>query len=159
MKIICLDIDDCLYPVVHDEESIYLNRLIALKQFELNLLKIQKICLSKNIKIHITSSWGQFLEFDEFGILQIINKSSDYYIKGYLLIKKYLNSLITGIDKYNNRTFYIESIKEKNRVLVLDDIDLKHVESQNCKYIKVNNHLDNLTCMTVLNFFKKDYHE
>ena len=158
-SIICLDFDDCIYPVV--ENNINCNRNIALMTLELNLLKILELIKDKDVEIHITSSWGQYLyKKDDRLYLECETSKLGYMDTGFDLIKKYLDDYLMGFDPNNDRIKYILNLQTNEKastykICIIDDINLKDLEKENCKYFKLNNNLDNFLYIQLSNYLKK----
>lgn len=129
---ICIDLDNCLYPF--DGELSSKN----IEYFDFNLKYLRNMCLKYDLKVHLTSSWGQLfvlkdnnIEYDIFDEdtnleLQLKNTLQDLYRNK---LRTYLGDLFIGIDRDNNREKYFKKLlKENKKFIILDDFIFEEFE-------------------------------
>jgi len=152
--IIVLDIDDCIYPILHD----VLDRELALKTLELNVLHLVKICKKYNCDIALSSTWGKYIT-EDFKFIREYKDDNEkiYFEEGFKLLKplfKYIKYINKG-----NRVEFILKFTDK-RILILDDVDLSQLETSTSttkiKFIKMNNFFDNFKLLTIHNFLSNN---
>jgi len=148
-KIICLDIDECIFPST--SERPYWVPMWSLEQLESNLKRLLRLIYITKSRIFITSSWSCLFDFyeGEFSVIakdevkEQWNKSTiDYEFEAYKIITKYLNGYICGISS-GNRDDDIKDLDDgKNRIVVFDDFDLLHLRSKNVLICRIYGSLD-----------------
>lgn len=132
MRIIALDIDDCILPTnvnyfgMTDDAEIML---------EVNLKRLRMICQKWNMKVFITSSWYVLLKFEEGDLTLKYGKDEEKpTARQFKLIKKYIGEFVVGLSCGNRETDILTLVDAGHKVVALDDIDLSHLQSENCLY-------------------------
>ena len=155
----CLDFDDCIFP---SDINYFGKTDDSLTLLEINLKRLELIIKQYNCKVFITSSWCSIMTFSN-GVLTLNDRglsaetvSKGYYAletKAFNLIKLYLEKYIIGLSS-GNRNDDIEMLKEDYNVIILDDMDLKEHESDNCIYCYVHGFIDGNIGYKIHNFLK-----
>jgi len=151
MNIIALDIDDCILP----SNGNYFGRTDDAEQMlEINLKRLKMICEKYNMKVFITSSWSMILTFENnilklrYGIKE--NKPTTRQFK---LIDKYIGEFVIGIS-CGCRVTDIETLKPNNKVIIIDDMDLEELESENCLYCRTRGFITGNHGFKIKNFLE-----
>jgi len=165
-NIICLDIDDCIYPSAAKTD--WSDGEIAIETLELNLKKLKIFMNNTDSKIFITSSWYQLFDYypdtlsicakDEIKKLWEIDKCHNYEKIAYKLLTFYLTDNIIGISCGNRDIDIIELSKNKNnKLIVFDDFDLSDVcdNLNNVHFERVTGCLNNDILWRSYNFLKE----
>ena len=157
MNIIALDIDDCIFPT---DQNYFGQTSDSLQMLEINLKRLVMICEKYNMNIFITSAWYSIMTFKD-GILTLDDRglskeveSKGWYAtetKAFNLIKKYIEKYIIGLSS-GNRDTDIELLKEKHKVVIIDDMDLEHHISENCIYCYIHGFIDGGVGYKINNF-------
>lgn len=155
MNIICLDIDDCIFPT----NNTYIGRLDDnLIILEMNLKRI-KILLDKfNALIYITSSWYSILKLENNNIFykNKIDMNDEYLkeeISAFLLLKKYLDGYVIGLSKGDRKKDIIRLLEEDLKIISIDDIDLSSIKHKNHLHINTTGFLTNEKLYSIHKFF------
>lgn len=158
-RIICLDIDDCIFL----NNNTYIGVLDDdLKILEINLERLKKIIEKFDCKIFITSSW--------YSILKLENNNIIYDNKGYglpgkilyekeyqafKLLEKYLNGFVIGLSCGDRETDIKNLLKnENNKIIAFDDIDLSKIEGDNYLFLYTNGLITNHHLFKIFSFLK-----
>lgn len=130
-NVIALDLDDAILP----SDSNYFGRTDdSLELFEINLKRLVMISDKYNMEIFITSSWYIILELEGKNLLP---KKAHMYadrIAQFDLLKKYLDGRVMGLSCGNRETDINILCKKGYKVVIIDDIDLSHLENKNCLF-------------------------
>lgn len=161
MRIICLDIDDCILP---SDQNYFGKTDDSLELLEINLKRLNMITEKYNAKIFITSSWYSIMTFKD-GILTLNNRGlskevaeKGWYLletKAFNLIKKYLEKDIIGLSG-GNRNADINNLKEEHSIVIIDDMELSQHEDDNCVYCYTHGFIDGSIGYKIHNFWKED---
>ena len=131
MNIIALDIDDCILPtnvnyfgMTDDADAI----------FEINLKRLEMIIEKYNMKVFITSAWYSILTLEN-GILDLKyhKKEGNSTFRQFKLLNKHIGKYVIGLS-CGNRETDIDILSTDNQVVILDDMDLTHLENENCLF-------------------------
>jgi len=152
MNIIALDIDDCILPT----DVNYFGRTEdSLDVFEINLKRLRMIIEKYDFKIFITSSWYILLSLDENEFRLKTDRNDYITLMGFGLMKKYIGKYIIGLS-CGDRNQDIKDLKQTNKVLILDDWDLAHHNSENCLFINMSGFIDGNVGYKIDKFMKKE---
>jgi len=152
MNIIALDIDDCILPTnvnyfgMTDDADMML---------EINLKRLAMILEKYDMKVFITSAWYAILKFvdGELSMKYPKEHSERNEYKQFDLIKKYIGDNIVGLS-CGNREKDIKELSVDNKVVIIDDMDLKHLENENCLFCEVKGFINGNVGYKIRNFFK-----
>lgn len=157
MKIIALDIDDCIFP----NDNTYMGRTSdSLEILEINLKRLVLILNKFDAKIFITSSWYSILKLENNKLSYLnydtLAKEKELYqheYLGYLCIKKYLEKYIIDMSCGNRITDIKHLLDIGCKVIALDDIDLSEIEHNNYLYLETVGLIDNRKLCKINKFF------
>jgi len=150
-NIICLDIDDCILP---SNVNYFGKTDDALHILEINLKRLKMILDKYEMKVFITSSWYILLELDSKNIILKSDRNDTTTLIGFGLIKKYIGKYIIGLSN-GDRSEDIEKLKsEGNKVVILDDWDLKKHQDENCLYVSMCGFIDGNVGFMINSFMK-----
>ena len=150
-NVIALDIDDCILPSnmnyfgETDDDEI---------MFEVNLKRLQMIVQKYDMDVFITSSWYAMFNFDENGLSLKYHRENVRTVRLFNLLMKYVGENITGIS-CGNRESDIETLSVDNKVVILDDMVLKHLENENCLFCETNGFITGNHGYKIKNFLTK----
>ena len=140
-NIICLDIDDCVLP----SDINYFGRTHdSLHILEINLKRLAMILEKYDMKVFITSSWYMLLSLDD-GELGFKSDRDDYItLMGYGLMKKYIGDKIIGLSCGCRETDIQDLVDKGDKVVILDDWDLQHLQDKNedCLFVNMSGFID-----------------
>jgi len=133
MRILCLDIDDAIYP----SNNSYFGRLDdALDILKMNMKRIEMMLEKYDMQVYITSSWYSILDLDENGKLsyekaEAYELGDDFYKDEYdafQVMKKVLDGKTVGLSKGNRYEDISRLLNEGLIVISFDDMDLSPEE-------------------------------
>jgi hypothetical protein len=155
MNIIALDIDDCILPT----DVNYFGRTDdSLDIFEINLKRLKMIIEKYDFKVFITSSWYSLLSLDD-NEFRLNSDRNDYLtLMVFGLMKKYIGKYIIGLS-CGDRDKDIEYLKQKNKVVILDDWDLTYHNSEDCLFVNMSGFIDGNVGFKIDKFMKKEKNE
>jgi len=132
MNIVALDIDDCILPTNNNYFGMTDDAEILL---EVNLKRLEMIIKMYDMKVFITSAWYAILSFEE-GVLTLKYHKDEEKptARQFKLIDKHIGDDVIGLSCGNRETDIETLVAAGHRVVILDDIDLKHLESDNCLF-------------------------
>jgi len=158
MRILALDIDDCIFPSNQTYFGMTDDNLLLL---EINLKRIVLMLNKYDMKVFITSSWYSILKLKDNELLYdkelIYLTDKPYYQEEYSafkLIKKYLEAYIVGLSCGSRDRDIKELLKNKNQVIAFDDMDLSHISDDNYLYVYVHGYVDNSISYKIKLFMK-----
>lgn len=155
MRVIALDIDDCIFP----NDNTYIGRLDdSLTILEMNLKRIVGMAEKYEMTVFITSSWYSILRFENnklyYNNYDALTSHKEYYqheYLAYLLLKKYLEPYIIGLS-CGNRITDIKNLLEEHTVVALDDMDLSEIKEFHYLYVPTNGFITNNMLYTIKKF-------
>jgi len=146
-NIICFDIDDSLLPYVPGGYDY--------KYFELNFRFLINIAIKTNSYLYMISSWASMyilvngklklkkVEYNDELIENITN-----------IINKYSENRLIDISKQpNRRKKIIDLLKEGNKIIAIDDINLNDIVHPNYLFIKTIGKIDKERIKQIEQFF------
>jgi hypothetical protein len=161
-KIICLDIDDAIFP----SNQTYLGETDdSLLLLEINLKRIRLMIEKYNMEVFITSSWFRILELNPIlkslkykGYYKPLNeKNKEYYKEEYeafKLLEKYLNGFVFEMSS-GDRYYDVENLlNNDNVVITLDDMDFSNIVHENHLWIELHGLLTNGHTYKIKNFLE-----
>ena len=156
MNLICLDIDDCIFP----NDNSYAGRLDdCLEVLELNLKRLVMILNKYDMYVFVTSSWFTVLRLENnklyYNNYDSLSTDKEYYQQEYrvfLLIKKYISHYIVGMSKGNRFKDIEQLLSEGNKVVALDDMDLSVITDVNYLYVPTFGFITNKLIYNIHNF-------
>lgn len=157
MNLICLDIDDCIFP----NDNTYVGRTDdSLEILEINLKRLVLILDKFDAKIFITSSWYSILKLENNKLsylnYDMLAKEKELYqheYLGYLCIKKYLEKYIIAMSCGNRIADIQNLLEQQHKVIALDDIDLSEIQNTNYLYLETVGLIDNRKLCKINKFF------
>lgn len=151
MNIVALDIDDCILPTNMN----YFGRTDdANDMLEINLKRLLMILQKYDMKVFITSAWYAILNLDNGNLSLKYHKENTNTSKQFNLINKYIGDYVIGLS-CGNRETDIKKLSIDNKVVIIDDIDLNHLENDNCLYCRVRGFINGNIGYKIKNFFDK----
>jgi hypothetical protein len=158
MKIITLDIDDCIFP----SDNTYFGRTNdSLKILEINMRRIEMMIKKYNMLVYITSSWYSILKLEGNNI--IYNNpgyglpGKTYYDiekKAFDIISRYINGYIVGLSKGDRYSDVNRLLDEGCIIVNLDDMDFSEVKHKNHLWVEMEGFLDNGKIYKIDSFLK-----
>jgi hypothetical protein len=129
MRILCLDIDDCIFP----SNNSYFGRLDdALDILKLNMKRITMMLEKYDMQVYITSSWYMIMGLDDNGNLSYTKAreyelGDDFYKEEYQafqIMKPVLDGNVVGLSKGCRYSDIARLLNEGLVVVSFDDMDL-----------------------------------
>jgi len=134
MNIICLDIDDCIFP----SNVNYFGRTEdALEVFKINLKRLKMIIEKYNFKLFMTSSWYSLYDLKEGSLVLKDRREIDIDKEvnaAHSLIMHYIRDDFIGLSEGDRKQDIVSLLQMENieKMIVLDDWDL----SEECNLSK-----------------------
>ena len=132
IDLICLDIDDCIFP---NNNNYFGKTEDSLQILEINLKRLVMILEKYNLKLFMTSSWYHLYDYDSGcnGKLTPLDSSIKQFQydneikKAHELIVKYIEKYFVGMSSGDRQQDIINLLQEEkyNKIIVLDDWNLK----------------------------------
>ena len=126
--ILCLDIDDCIFP---SNQTYFGNTNDAHEILKINMNRIKMMLEKWNIKVFITSAWYEILEIDKntlvYGREKYIKEGSDFLLdefEAFKVIRDGLGNNVIGLSGGNRVSDIVKLLKEDNIVIAMDDIGI-----------------------------------
>lgn len=130
-NVLALDIDDAILP----SDSNYFGRTNdSLEIFEINLKRLVMILDKYDMEVFITSSWYVILKLVQGKLLPSIRYIQTDRIAQFDLLKKYLDERVIGLSCGDRETDINILCKKGYKVVIIDDMDLSHLENENCLF-------------------------
>lgn len=159
MKIIALDIDDCIFP----SNGTYFGRVddnhIIL---EANLKRIKMMIEKYGMLVYITSSWHSILRLEDNNIFYTRQTDWEddkpYYQEektAFDLLKKYLDGYVIGLSKGDRYADVNRLLDEGCIVVTLDDMDFSMINHKNHLWLELKGFIDNSKTWQAHNFLKE----
>lgn len=147
--IICLDIDDCIFSpnvlLLDGLEDSY-------EILKINLKRLRMLIEKYQAKIFITSSWYVRFKLENNRIIpKYKSKDPIYY-----LLDKYLEDNIYGLSSGCRERDIRTLLKENNKVVTLDDMDLSFIEHRNHMFCLTDGLITNSSIYKIYKFLTKE---
>ena len=154
MRIIALDIDDCVLPTNNNYFGMTNDNLIML---DVNMRRLAMILEKWNMKVFITSSWYVQLKLEEgvLGLKYGTEGECKMIVQQFDIISKHIGNDVIGLS-CGNRVRDINTLSaEGHNVVALDDMDLSECNNDNALYIKVNGFINGNVGYRIKNFLEE----
>jgi len=142
MKVLCLDLDDCILPwSSYNLDYNNFSKEIQKQELLKNLILIQQFCKKNDVKIILTSSWSLIIDPKTFLIKKEYYDNYERILWNnliYPIIKDYL----IDIDEYTDRVKKIKKLqgqKEISLIFILDDMNLEFLENEKTFFYRLIN--------------------
>lgn len=170
MFILCLDIDDCIFP----SDNTYFGRTDdSLEVLKLNLKRIKMIFEKYDIKVFITSSWSIILKLEGLNILYkpaVAYELDDNFYKheyeAFKMISETINGRVVGLSKGDRYEDIKTLLSEGFKIIALDDMDLSFRNlnfdvsfEKNYLYVETNGFITNDLTYRINSFINKFKHD
>jgi hypothetical protein len=164
-NLICLDIDDCIFP---SNQNYFGKTTDALKVLEINLKRLVMILEKYNLKLFMTSSWYHLYEIEAGCNGKLIPRDNtrkqfeyDNEIKGaHDLIVKYIEKYFIGMSSGDRSQDIINLLQDENynKIIVMDDWNLqKECDlSDRALYIPMYGYIDGNVGFMIHKFMMED---
>lgn len=172
MRILCLDIDDCIFP----NNNSYFGRLDdALDILKLNMKRIKLMLDKYDMQVYITSSWYMILELNDDQTISYkkageYEAGDDFYKEEYdafQIMKEVLDGRVVGLSKGCRHTDVARLLNEGLIVVSFDDMDLsnekvltnggevpKDILEKNYQYVELTGFITNRQTFIVDKFMR-----
>jgi len=144
MNIIALDIDDSILP---SDQNYFGNADDSLKMLEINCNRLKVIIDKYDMKIHLTSSWVTILNLKDNCINFKYKRNFPVEYEQLKIMKKYLDGKFISFTNCGSESCRASSIKalvaEGHKVVVIDDMKLEYLSSDNCMFHYTHGFIDN----------------
>jgi hypothetical protein len=152
-RIVALDIDDC---ILSSNTNYFGFTDDNIKMLEVNLIRLRMIVDKYDMKVFITSSWYAILNLHEDNKVSLkYPTKKDEKIKIVELLNEHLGGYFIGLSCGNRETDIIE-LSKNNKVVILDDWDLSHLDCENVLFCKTRGFIDGNIGFKIKNFFEDE---